>query len=110
MKRAKKTPKTVEKVIEKVVEETTEIFECDGGYEYLLTKEIVVITTGYIYTGICIGVNGQFLELENPSIIYETGPWTDQKWKDAQRLPTDVIRLERSQWEAPFELKRIVLK
>ena len=110
MKKFITVPVKTKKVVEEVTEARQEITDADGSYEYLLGKEVVVITSGYIYTGTCSGVNDLFIELSDPSIIYETGPWTNEKWKDAQRLPTDLCRVERAQMECPFELKRIVLK
>jgi len=41
----------------------------------------------YIYTGDLTGVNDSCVLLSNAAIVYETGPLTDGKWKDAQSLP-----------------------
>jgi hypothetical protein len=41
----------------------------------------------YIYTGKLVGVNDQFVKLDSASIVYETGAFTEKKWKDAQPLP-----------------------
>ena len=35
---------------------------------------------------------GECVLLENPSIVYETGPFSDTAWQDAQRLPKDRSR------------------
>jgi hypothetical protein len=43
----------------------------------------------YIYTGKLMGVNETCLLLTDPSIVYETGPFSEKQWKDAQPLPHD---------------------
>jgi len=53
----------------------------------LLGKKVTLFCAIYIYTGTLVGVNDSFVKLEDPSIVYETGPFTDKKWKDAQPLP-----------------------
>ena len=53
----------------------------------LMDEVITIFSLNYIYTGKLIGVNDTCVLLENPSIVYETGPFTDKKWKDAQALP-----------------------
>jgi hypothetical protein len=41
----------------------------------------------YIYTGDLVGVNDSEIKLDNAAIVYETGPFTEKAWKDAQALP-----------------------
>ena len=57
------------------------------GFLALMDEVITIFSMNYIYTGKLIGVNDDCVLLENPSIVYETGPFTDKKWKDAQALP-----------------------
>lgn len=104
MKKIIKTPKTVEKVVEVVVEETSEIKEMEGGPVTLLGKEVYISCSSYAYVGTLIGVNDKFLEVENPSIVYETGPWMNKDWKDAQKLPTDKLIIFQIQIESLFEV------
>lgn len=59
-------------------------------------EKITLYCNIYIYTGKLMGVNGEFVELENPYIVYETG------WKDAQKLPSPhrVMRGHIESWGA----------
>ena len=106
MKKVVVTPKKVEKVVEVVTEQVSEIVESDGGPVTLLGKEVYVACTSYAYSGTLTGVNDKFVELENPSIVYETGPWTDKKWKDAQKLPTKKCVIFQAQIENMFAVER----
>lgn len=106
MKKAVTTPKTVERIVEKVVENTTEIVDVEGGFITLLDTEVYVQCTSYAYTGKLSGVNHTFIELSEPSLVYETGSWTDKKWKNAERLPCEKIVLLVSQIESAFTVKR----
>jgi len=57
------------------------------GLESLLGEVITVFGASWIYTGKLVGVNTTCIKLENPSIVYETGAFTEKNWKDAQKLP-----------------------
>lgn len=62
----------------------------DEGFEGLLGETITVFCAVYIYTGKLVGVNKTCIKLQSPKIVYETGPFTDKAWKDAQALPNDM--------------------
>jgi hypothetical protein len=66
------------------------------GLDKLLGEVITLICRNYIYTGTLVGVNSDCVLLENPSIVYETGVFTDKAWKDAQRLPHDLYVMKES--------------
>jgi hypothetical protein len=72
-------------------------------------KHIVVIAANYIYEGILADDTPDALHLREPSIIYATGPWSQQSWQRAERLPIPVLRIERSAVEAFGELDRTML-
>ena len=62
--------------------------EVEGeGLTALLGERVTLYCLNYIYTGLLAGVNETCVLLENAAIVYETGPYTDKKWKDAQKLP-----------------------
>jgi hypothetical protein len=64
------------------------VTEVDGeGLLGLLGKRVTLFCMNYIYTGDLAGVNDVCVLLENPAIVYETGPLTTKDWKDAQALP-----------------------
>ena len=60
------------------------------GLMALIGKRVTVFCAVYIYTGDLVGVNETCIKLENAAIVYETGPFGDSKWKDAQSLPNDL--------------------
>ena len=72
----------------------------------LIGKQVVVMCANYIYTGVLEEVRHDVLVLSSPSIVYETGEWSDDTWRDAQRLPARRITIERTAAEALFELDR----
>lgn len=59
----------------------------EEGIEFLAGQVITLFCLNYIYTGKLVGANSACVLLENPAIVYETGPFTDKSWKDAQPLP-----------------------
>jgi hypothetical protein len=67
----------------KIVEEVS-----GEGLVKLLGERVTLLCANYFYTGKLIGVDNTCALLEDPYIIYETGPWSDAKWKDAQSLCT----------------------
>ena len=82
----------------KVVEVTEE------GFLALLGKTITCFCAVYIYTGKLVGVNDDCIKLESPKIVYETGPFTEKNWKDAQALPHEMY-IQKGMIEAFGEVK-----
>lgn len=68
--------------MKKIVEEVT-----GEGLEKLLGERVTLFCLNYIYTGKLMGVNQSCVLLANAAIVYETGAFTEPKWKDAQQLP-----------------------
>jgi hypothetical protein len=56
------------------------------GLEGLMGQEVLLFCAAYFYTGKLIGVNKKYVLLENPSIVYDTGAFTNKGYADAQRL------------------------
>jgi len=56
------------------------------GLEMLIGKNVMLLCANYFYRGKLIGVNRTCVKLENPSIVYDTGPWTNAKMNDEQSL------------------------
>ena len=81
---------------------TTEVEK--EGFMSLLGKRITLFCAVYIYTGKLVGVNDTCIKLEDPAIVYETGPFNDKKWKDAQSLP-NTIYIQTGMVEAFGEVK-----
>ena len=57
------------------------------GLDKLIGERITLFCLNYIYTGDLLGVNEDYVLLENAAVVYETGDFTSTKWKDAQPLP-----------------------
>jgi len=72
----------------------------------LLGKIVAVMGANYIYTGELLSVTMDTVVIKDPRLIYETGLWTDKQWKDAQKMPTDAMYIERSGIEGMFEVKK----
>lgn len=62
----------------------------ETGLESLLGERVTLFCLNYIYTGKLAKVNTTCVLLEDPAIVYETGPFTDKQWKDAQSLPDSL--------------------
>ena len=68
-----------------------EVVEVSGeGLEALLGLNVILFCSNYFWTGKLAGVNHDFVKLENPAIVYETGPFYDKGWKDEHRLHTNI--------------------
>ena len=58
----------------------------EKGLESLIGERVLLMCANYFYSGRLIGVNSTFVLLEDPAIVYETGPFNDKKFKDEQPL------------------------
>ena len=58
----------------------------NDGLEALVGKRVTLFCANYFYTGKLVGVNKTCVKLEDPAIVYETGPFTDKAYKDEQSL------------------------
>lgn len=69
--------------------------ELEGeGLESLMGQPVLVMCMNYFYTGTLSGVNATCIKLTEPKIVYETGPWADKAYKDAQALPVTHIYIQ----------------
>ena len=59
----------------------------EGGLISLMGKRVTFFCANYIYTGVLTGVNDTCVEITDPAIVFETGPFTDKKYTDEQKLP-----------------------
>ena len=59
------------------------------GLESFLGKPATLYCLNYIYSGTLTGINATCVRLSCASIVYETGPFDEPGWKDAQLLPGD---------------------
>jgi hypothetical protein len=63
--------------------------ENQEGLGSLIGKRVTLFCVNYIYTGTLTEVNDESVVLNDPAIVYETGPLKTKKWKDAQNFPND---------------------
>jgi hypothetical protein len=69
----------------KKMKQIVTVTEVEGeGLEALGGKKVLLMCMNYFYTGTLVGVNTTFVKLDNCSIVYETGPWNEKGFKDAQ--------------------------
>lgn len=69
----------------KVLPAKVEVIEVENeGLISLLGKQIEVRCNVYIYAGVLVGVNSNCIKLDRMAIVYETGAFSDKKYKDAQ--------------------------
>lgn len=71
----------------KVLPTKVEVIEVENeGFFSLLGQQVEIRCNVYIYVGTLVGVNQTCVKLDNAAIVYETGPHTDSKYKDAQKI------------------------
>ena len=65
------------------------VVEVDGeGLEALMGKKVILFCANYFYTGKLEGVNADFVKLEDPAIVYETGAFSNKSYTDEQKIGT----------------------
>ena len=67
--------------MKKLVEEVS-----DEGLESLIGEKVILFCMNYFYSGKLVGVNDNDVLLEDAHIVYETGSFAEEGWKDAQKL------------------------
>ena len=76
---------------EKAMKKLVQVTEVEGeGLVGLMGQRLTLFCLNYIYTGTLVGVNETCVRLDDAAIVYETGPFNEPKWKDAQKLPNPV--------------------
>lgn len=71
-----------------------------GGLESLLGKQVLLFCLNYIYAGKLVGIDNGFLQLEKPSIVYETGKFSEPGYADVQLLHAPVWYVQRGAIES----------
>jgi hypothetical protein len=76
---------------ERFMKKLVNVTEVEGeGLVSLLGENVLVFCMNYIYTGLLSGVNTNDILLENARIVYETGAFGDNSFKDAQVIGHDL--------------------
>jgi hypothetical protein len=82
--------------------------EVDGeGLVVLMGETVTLFCLNYIYAGTLVGVNDTFVKLDNAHVVYDTGSFTDKKFKDAQKLTNSTWYVQTSSIESFGLLKDI---
>jgi len=68
-------------------------------------KKLAFQCARYIYYGKIKKVNEVFIELEDASIVYDTGDWSNSSASDAQNSPKGTIYLMRQSIECLLSTK-----
>jgi hypothetical protein len=78
-----------------------DVIEVQGeGLDSLIGEQVLLMCANYFYTGQLTGVNDSFVQLTGPSIVYETGAWSNKAYADAQKLHVDVWYVQRTAIES----------
>lgn len=87
------------KVLQKVVEVSTE------GLESLIGLKVTLFCANYFYSGTLVGVNSTCVKLENPSVVFDTGPFSSGSYRDEQSLGVKEFYIQTAAIEAFGVLK-----
>lgn len=65
------------------------------GLESLLGKRVLLMCAGYFYEGKLVGLSETTCKLEDPSIVYSVGAWSNKDYLDIQKLnkPTWYVQI-----------------
>jgi hypothetical protein len=75
--------------------------EVEGaGLVALMGERVLLMCANYFYTGVLTGVNDEFVELENPAVVYETGQWNASKFANEEHLHAKVWYVRTSAIES----------
>ena len=70
------------------------VVEVEGeGLAALLGEKVILFCMNYFYAGMLSGINTDCVLLEDAGIVYETGAFSDAKWKDFQKIGSVYVRL-----------------
>jgi hypothetical protein len=55
----------------------------------VIGKRVLVMCLNYFYEGKLEEVTGNFIRLSDAGIVYETGPWSADRYEDIQKTEGD---------------------
>lgn len=70
------------------------------GFEKLLGETVTLFCLNYFYNGKLVGVNETCVLLQDPKIIYETGSFANESWKDIQPMGIDELYVQKNAVES----------
>ncbi len=78
----------------------------ESGLIELLGKRVTFFCLNYIYHGELTGVNDTCVEISSPSIVYNTGGFSDSKFEDIQSLNVEKFFISMNCIESFGQLKK----
>jgi hypothetical protein len=84
-----------------MTKQTTIVKQAEGeSLKSLLGQRVMLFCLNYIYDGTLEAITDTAVLLADPSIVYETGPFSQAGYKDAQKLHTAKWYVSRSAIES----------
>jgi len=71
----------------------------------LMGKKVTFFCASYIYTGILVHVNENFVEIKDPAIVYETGDFANKEYANEQKVHMKTFLIQMRFIES-FGLKK----
>ncbi len=87
-------------MVKKYIEKETDNPLEEGGYSNLIGENITVFCCRYIYYGQLIEEGEKYIKLKKPSIVYETGCFSEKKFKNIQSMNTDSFCINKDSIES----------
>jgi hypothetical protein len=72
----------------------------DKGLPHLLNSRVLLMCAGYFYEGRLTMVSESFVHLSDASIVYSTGSWDDENYRDIQKLHDSEWYVQRESIES----------
>ena len=71
-----------------------------GGLEAYMGQSVLLMCQNYFYHGTLYGVFEEFVLLQDPAIVYETGKWSEKSYTNVERLHVKYWRVMRASIES----------
>jgi len=84
------------------VAQEIEVSENEFGVRTYVGNYVLVFTTTYIYYGFLKACNCDFIQIDNPYIVYETNTFSEINFKDAQKVSSNSLLLNIGHIETIF--------
>jgi len=79
------------------MKQLVKVQEIEGeGFMALMGQTVTLFCMNYIYAGTLVGVNEEYIKLENGHIVYETGAFNQPDFKDAQKVSDELYIIKSS--------------
>lgn len=77
------------------------VTEVEGeGLEALMGEKVILLCANYFYTGTLVGVNTTCVCLEDPSVVFDAGRWSDKGYAEAEKMVQKTLYVQCHMIEA----------